>query len=162
LYEAGTALAVLHTLIFDFLNHRTGRLDPSYAAIARKVGVRVRTVATALKRLRELGIQLGAPVCRELARWSLRAGAGKQRLCRAAGDRLAGLQAGAGAASGARTGHLGREQPTPMPSVLAQAAQEGREGGDLRSMIQTLAADPKNGLAAALASLGQAFIAHDS
>ena len=29
-----TALAVLHTLIFDFLNHRTGRLDPSYAAIA--------------------------------------------------------------------------------------------------------------------------------
>jgi hypothetical protein len=26
------ALAVLHALIFDFLNHRTGRLDPSYAA----------------------------------------------------------------------------------------------------------------------------------
>ena len=24
-----TALAVLHALIFDFLNHRTGRLDPS-------------------------------------------------------------------------------------------------------------------------------------
>jgi hypothetical protein len=30
-----TALAVLHSLIFDFLNHRTGRLDPSYTAIAR-------------------------------------------------------------------------------------------------------------------------------
>jgi hypothetical protein len=43
-------------VIFDFLNHRTGRLDPSYAAIARKAGVCVRTVATALKRLRELGI----------------------------------------------------------------------------------------------------------
>jgi hypothetical protein len=51
-----TALAVLHSLIFDFLNHRTGRLDPSYAAIARKAGVCVRTVATALARLRELGI----------------------------------------------------------------------------------------------------------
>ena len=51
-----TALAVLHTLIFDFLNHRTGRLDPSYAAIADKAGVCVRTVATALKHLRELGI----------------------------------------------------------------------------------------------------------
>jgi len=49
-------LAVLHALIFDFLNHRTGRLDPSYAAIARQAGVCVRTVATALKRLRELGI----------------------------------------------------------------------------------------------------------
>jgi hypothetical protein len=51
-----TALAVLHALIFDFLNHRTGRLDPSYAAIAHKAGVCVRTVATALQRLRELGI----------------------------------------------------------------------------------------------------------
>jgi hypothetical protein len=51
-----TGLAVLHALIFDFLNHRTGRLDPSYAAIARKAGVCVRTVATALARLRELGI----------------------------------------------------------------------------------------------------------
>jgi hypothetical protein len=43
-------------LIFDFLNFRTGRLDPSYAAIARKAGVCVRAVATALARLRELGI----------------------------------------------------------------------------------------------------------
>jgi hypothetical protein len=51
-----TGLAVLHALIFDFLNHRTGRLDPSYAAIAQKAGVCVRTVATALQRLRELGI----------------------------------------------------------------------------------------------------------
>jgi hypothetical protein len=47
---------VLHALIFDFLNHRTGRLDPSYEAIARQAGVCVRAVATALKRLRELGI----------------------------------------------------------------------------------------------------------
>jgi hypothetical protein len=31
-----TGLLVLHTLIFDFLNFSTGRLDPSYAAIARK------------------------------------------------------------------------------------------------------------------------------
>ena len=51
-----TALQVLHALIFDFLNHRTGRLDPSYEAIARKAGVCVRAVATALARLRELGI----------------------------------------------------------------------------------------------------------
>ena len=50
------ALQVLHALIFDFLNHRTGRLDPSYSAIASKAGVCVRTVASALKRLRELGI----------------------------------------------------------------------------------------------------------
>ena len=30
-----TALAVLHVLVFDFLNWRTGRLDPSYSAIAK-------------------------------------------------------------------------------------------------------------------------------
>ena len=51
-----TGLQVLHALIFDFLNFATGRLDPSYAAIARKANVCERTVATALARLRELGI----------------------------------------------------------------------------------------------------------
>jgi len=51
-----TALAVLHALIFDFLNFKTGQLDPSYAKIAAKAGVCVRSVANALKRLRELGI----------------------------------------------------------------------------------------------------------
>src|SRR3954464_8789035 len=51
-----TGLQVLHTLIFDFLNYASGRLDSSYAAIARKANVCERAVATALKRLRELGI----------------------------------------------------------------------------------------------------------
>ena len=43
--------AVLHAL--GLLNFATGRLDPSYAAIARMCE---RTVATALARLRKLGI----------------------------------------------------------------------------------------------------------
>ena len=51
-----TGLLVLHTLIFDFLNFSTGRLDPSYAAIARKANVCERTVADALKQLGELRI----------------------------------------------------------------------------------------------------------
>ena len=59
------ALQVLHALIFDFLNFRSGRLDPSYAAIAAKAGVCVRTVATALKRLRELGILTWLRRCAE-------------------------------------------------------------------------------------------------
>ena len=41
-----TGLQVLHTLIFDFLNFGAGRLDPSYAAIARKASVCERIVAT--------------------------------------------------------------------------------------------------------------------
>ena len=48
------ATAVLHAL--GLLNFATGRLDPSYAAIARKANVCERTVATALARLRKLGI----------------------------------------------------------------------------------------------------------
>jgi hypothetical protein len=51
-----SGLQVLHALIFDFLNFSTGRLDPSYAAIARKANCCERTVATAIQRLKGLGI----------------------------------------------------------------------------------------------------------
>jgi len=51
-----TALQVLHTLIFDFLNYASGRLDPSHAAIAHAANLCERAVRKALKRLRELGI----------------------------------------------------------------------------------------------------------
>ena len=52
--------------------------------------------------------------------------------------------------------------PTPMPSVLAQAALEGRQGGDLQAVVNALATDPKDGLAAALARLGRAFMAKNA
>lgn len=50
------ALQVLHALIFDFLNFRTGRLDPGYDAIAGKSNLARSTIAVALKRLADLGI----------------------------------------------------------------------------------------------------------
>jgi hypothetical protein len=50
------AMQVLHAMIFDFLNYASGHLDPSYAALARAANVCVRTVATALQRLKSLGI----------------------------------------------------------------------------------------------------------
>ena len=68
---------------------------------------------------------------------------------------MARLPAAAGAAS-ARAGDVG--EPAPMPSVLAQAALEG----DLAGKVHALASDPKDGLAAALARLGRAFMARDS
>jgi hypothetical protein len=46
----------------------------------------------------------------------------------------------------------------PMLSAVAQAALEG----DLAGKVQALASDPKDGLAAALARLGRAFMARDS
>src|SRR3954447_25471915 len=51
-----SGLQVLHAFLFDFLNYTTGRLDPSYAAIARKANLCERAVADALKRLHSLGI----------------------------------------------------------------------------------------------------------
>ena len=49
-------------------------------------------------------------------------------------------------------------EPAPMLSAVAQAALEG----DLAAKVQALASDPKDGLAAALARLGRAFMARDS
>jgi hypothetical protein len=146
-------LIVLHALIFDFLNHRTGRLDPSYAAIARKAGVCVRTVASALKRLRELGILAWVRRCAE----SWRDG----RFVLEQETNAYGLLP--------ETGWRGYRppqeppapwgEPAPMPSVLAQAAAEA---GDLRAVVGILGTDPKDRLAAALARLGRAFMARDS
>ena len=46
-----------------------------------------------------------------------------------------------------------------MPSVLVQAAAET---GDLRAVVGILVSDPKDRLAAALASLGRVFMARES
>ena len=122
-----TGLAVLHALIFDFLNHRTGRLDPSYAAIAAKAGVCVRTVASraaAAEGARDP--QLGASLRRALGRRAVRARAGHQRLRGAAGEPVAGLPAATGAA---RTGtrHLGRSTAHAVSGRAGGAG--GRSGG---------------------------------
>ena len=50
-------------------------------------------------------------------------------------------------------------EPPRMPDVLALAASEGRHGAGLRSVVHALEAEPRNGLAAALARLGRAFMA---
>ena len=151
-----TALAVLHALIFDFLNHRTGRLDPSYAAIAAKAGVCVRTVATALARLRELGILNWVRRCAE----SWRDG---RFVLEQETNAYAVLPESQWRGyrppqepPGRLPGTWG--DPAPMLSALAQAALEG----DLAGKVQVLAGDPKDGLAAALARLGRAFMARNS
>src|SRR5271169_2546636 len=151
-----TALAVLHALIFDFLNHRTGRLDPSYAAIAAKAGVCVRTVASALQRLRELGILTWVRRCAES--WQ--------------DGRFVLEQESNAYAVLPETQWRGyrspQEPPGPAPGtwgdppvVLSAVAQAALEG-DLAGKVQALASDPKDGLAAALARLGRAFMARNA
>jgi hypothetical protein len=151
-----TGLAVLHALIFDFLNHRTGRLDPSYAAIAQKAGVCVRTVATALQRLKALGILNWVRRCAE--RWS-----GGRFVLEQETNAYAVLPESQWRGyrapqepPGLAPGTWG--DPPPMLSAVAQAALER----DLAGKVQAPASDPKDGLAAALARLGRAFMARDS
>jgi hypothetical protein len=152
-----TGLAVLHALIFDFLNHRTGRLDPSYAAIAAKAGVCVRTVASALQRLKALGILNWARRCAE--RWDADGRFVLEQDTNAYAvlpeTQWHGYRAPP-EPPGPAPGTWG--DPPPMLSAVAQAALES----DLAGKVQALASAPKDGLAAALARLGRAFMARDS
>ena len=151
-----TGLAVLHALIFDFLNHTTGRLDPSYAAIAAKAGVCVRTVASALQRLKALGILNWVRRCAE--RWADGRFVLEQETNAYAvlpETQWRGYRPPAEPPVPA-AGTWG--DPPPMLSAVAQAALEG----DLAGKVQALASDPKDGLAAALARLGRAFMVRDS
>jgi hypothetical protein len=154
------ALQVLHALIFDFLNYRTGQLDPSYAAIARKANVCVRTVANALRRLRELG----------LLHW--------QRRCTPSwqdGRFVLEQDTNAYAVLPATQwcGYSPPQEPSapwpeawgatpPLPSQLDQAAEELRQGGAMRTAIGILGCDPADGVAAALAKLARTMIGRDS
>jgi hypothetical protein len=152
-----TGLAVLHALIFDFLNHRTGRLDPSYAAIAAKAGVCVRTVATALARLRELGILNWVRRCAESwrdGRFVLEQETNAYAVLPE--SQWHGYRPPPEPPAAPWPGTWG--EPAPMPSALVQAALES----DLAGKVQVLASDPKDGLAAALARLGQAFLARNA
>ena len=152
-----TALAVLHALVFDFMNFRTGRLDPSYAAIAARAGVCVRTVATALARLRDLGILNWVRRCAESwrdGRFVLEQETNAYAVLPESQWR--GYRAPPEPPAAPWPGTWG--EPAPMPSALVQAALEG----DLAGKVQALASDPKDGLAAALARLGQAFLARNA
>jgi hypothetical protein len=151
-----TALQVLHSLLFDFLNYTSGRLDPSYAAIARKANVCQRTVATALSKLRAAGVLTGVRRCVE----------GRQE------DGRFMLQQETNAyAVLPETQWRGYRPPLEplapesgtwgdhpaLPDVMSQALVERQQGGSLRQVIGILDSDPTDALAAALARLGQAM-----
>jgi len=149
-----SALQVLHALIFDFLNFKSGRLDPSYAEIARKANVCQRTVATALKRLRELGILNWVRRCSESwqdGRFTLEQDTNAYAVLPATQWR--GYRPPPDA-PGPAPGTWG-DHPA-LPSLLAQAAAERQAGGTLASVVRILGSDPGDVVAAALARLGRA------
>ena len=156
-----TTLAVLHSLIFDFLNYANGRLDPSYAAIARAANVCERTVANALKRLKELGILDWTRRCAETrtetGRYVLTQQSNAYAVLPSSGWR--GYREPPdppGPAPGTWGDH------PPLPDVVAQAVEERRHGGGMRGVLSILASDPTDALAAVLARIGEAVMRRET
>jgi hypothetical protein len=149
-------LLVLHSLIFDFLNHATGRLDPSYSVIQRATRLCRQTVATALARLKELGIINWIRRCREdrdeCGRFVLRQETNAYAILPPTQWR----------------GYFNTDTPEPphpatwgatppLPPLVDQACSSHQEGGSIASIVAQLDADPRDTMATALASLGRAL-----
>jgi hypothetical protein len=152
----GAALRVLECLIFDFMNFATGRLDPSYMAIARKTGLGRSSVAEALARLKELGIVTWLRRCTES-----RDGAGRFML------RQDTNAYGVLPPSQWR-GYVAPPEPEPphpsswgaapsLACLVDQAMTDQRDGASVPALLARLDADPGDGLAAQLAAFGRAM-----
>ena len=149
-------LLVLHTLIFEFLNHGTGRLDPSYKAIQHKTRLCHQTVAKALARLKELGIINWIRRCREDrdedGRFVLRQETNAYAI-------LPPTQwHGYNDPATPEPPHPTTWGATPaLPSLVEQAATDAGDGDSIKTIVSRLDADPGDALASALARLGRAI-----
>jgi hypothetical protein len=158
-----TGLKVLHALIFDFLNFASGRLDPSYAAIARKANLCESAVATALKRLHAAGILTWVRRCREGwtdGRYWREQLTNAYAILPSTGWR--GFRPPHDEPPAPHPDTWGK--PPPMPNVFDAAVAaiiEHRASGDRREAIRMLELGPVNGLEAALARLGRAVLTRE-
>jgi hypothetical protein len=147
-------LAVLHALLFDFLNYRSGALYPSWAAIAFKACISVRSVGRGLVMLKAAGVLNWLRRCVEDwidGRFTLRQQTNAYAVLPCSQWR--GYFAPPPAPPPDR-GTWGDHRP--MASAIELAAAMAREGGSLEARIAALESDPKDRLAGALARLGRA------
>ena len=149
-------LAVLHALIFDFLDYATGELDPAIESIARKACASVASVKRGLRNLKLCGV----------LNWIRRAGETrdeKGRFCLEQDTNAYGILP-----ASQWLGFLDQpEAPPPhpdtwgatppLPSVVEQAIIERREGASDAAILNRLEDDPGDDVAAALARLGRAM-----
>jgi hypothetical protein len=145
-------LAVLHALLFDFLNHASGRLDPSYKAIARKACLSLRSAARGLAKLKAVGVLY----------WQRRAGETRDALGRFCLDQDTNAY---GVISSSCWHGFIKEPPAPPPhpttwgacppllDQLSQAMADRRAGDNIDAVLARLADDPGDIAACAIASL---------
>ncbi len=149
-------LLVLHTLIFDFLNHTTGRLDPSYKAIQRKTRLCHQTVAKALARLKELGILNWQKRC--VPDHNERGGFILRQISNAYAILPPTQWLGFKDLDEPKPPHPSTWGACPpLPALIDQACADLRDGDSARAIINRLDADPADELARTLASLGHAI-----
>jgi hypothetical protein len=147
-------LAVVHAFLHDFVNHLTGRLDPSHATIARAAAISERSVRRGLAKLKAAGVINWLRRCvedhDEQGRYRLR-----QR-----SNAYAVLPV-----SQWRGFHEPPDPPPPhptawgavppLPDVMAQATADRAAGGSYEAQLRLLEDDPGNKLAAVLARFGR-------
>jgi hypothetical protein len=150
-------LAVLHALLFDFLNYASGRLEPSYARIAEKACISPRSVARGLVRLKTTGVLYWLRRCipgrDDQGRFRL------EQETNAYAVQAASQWLGYYEPPEAPPPHASSWGATPpLPPVTDLAAADLKAGGSHRAALAVLESDPGDGLAAALARLGRAII----
>jgi hypothetical protein len=150
-------LSVLHALLFDFLNYGSGRLDPSYAAIARQACISARSVARGLASLKAAGVLNWLRRCvstrDDLGRFRLEQETNAYAVLPASQWRGFYEQPEAPPPHPTSWGAM-----PPLPSPIELAAADRAAGSSPGAVLATLESDPGDGLAAALARLGRAII----
>jgi hypothetical protein len=150
-------LAVLHALIFDFLDFRTGRLDPGYEAIARKACIGIRSAARGLKALKLAGVLNWVRRCTatfEDGRCVLDQDTNAYGILPSSQWR--GF-AEPPEAPPPQSGTWG-DHPCSLREPLIEADIERRTGTGMKAVIRQLELDEPGSLGAALASLGRTML----
>ena len=153
-------LAVLYSLLFDFMNFGTGRLDPAQDTIAKRAGISPRSVARGLANLKAWG------VVNWVRRCAVEAGEFGRAVFRQLSNAYAVLPASQWLGWRPRPSAPPPEAGTwgdhpPLPSILEEASAAARGGIAAQCAALELAPDP-NGIEAALARLGRGIAARDS
>jgi hypothetical protein len=146
------AILVMHALIFDFLNLRTGRLDPSYESIAHKANISVRSVARGLAKLKECGVVKWFRRCQESVvngRYCLEQESNAYYVCPSSQWK------GFTPPPDAPTPERGTWGDHPPIVALDQAAETIRDGGTAQQKQRDLESDDADALAVSLAKLGR-------
>ena len=149
-------LAILRAFLFDFLNYRTGRLDPACETIARAAGISLRSVRRGLDKLRDAGVLFWQRRCRKSqdsdGRFML------EQESNAYGVRPVSQWRGYKGLPDAPPPEPGTwgDHPCGTRDALTEAVAEGPDA-PLLAVVRQLENDPDNPLAKVLARLGRSI-----